>query len=118
MIKARLQNVTQFEQQSAPRRLLNLGAGFRGMTSDARDVKVIELTMDRCRVTPADELRVGAQAWLKLPNLEAMGCSVESIEGADASCVFHRALHPSDVELVKLQARASLVRRKRFGQKT
>ncbi|HEX8643521.1 MAG TPA: Flp family type IVb pilin [Allosphingosinicella sp.] len=103
MIIARLQAVTALEQRSAPRRLLNLGARTRASASAARDVSVAELSPGGCRIAPAGSMQIGDQAWLKLPSLEAVGCSIMSVEDSDAVCVFHRMLHPGEVDLVRAQ---------------
>ena len=115
MLKARLQTVTSSEQRAAPRRLVNLGGHLRGAIAEPRDVRVLDLSRDGCRVTPAGSLVEGAQAWLKLPGIEAIGCSVVWIEAEDAGFAFHRRLHDSEVEFARTSQLAVRVRSQPFG---
>jgi hypothetical protein len=103
MIVARLQTVTALEQRAAPRRLLNLGARSRAAASAPREVSVAELSSGGCRIAPVGSMQIGDQAWLKLPSLEAVGCSIMSVDENDAVCVFHRMLRPGEVDLVRAQ---------------
>ncbi|HEX8217320.1 MAG TPA: hypothetical protein VF577_07635 [Allosphingosinicella sp.] len=117
MLKARLQPITASEQRAAPRRLVNLGAHLRGAIAEASDVRVLDLSREGCRISPIGSMIEGSQAWLKLPGLETIGCSVVWIDSEDAGLAFHRSLHDSDLESAKASRPQVRVRSNAFGLK-
>lgn len=101
MLRARMQQVTAAEQRAAPRRLVNLSAHLRGSVAEPCDVRVLDLSAEGCRISPVGSLVEGAQAWLKLPGIEALGCSVAWTDAEDAGCMFHRHLNASEIEYAR-----------------
>jgi hypothetical protein len=117
MLKARVQQITSAEQRTAPRRLVNLGAHLRGAVAVPADVRVLDLSREGCRITPIGSLVEGSQAWLKLPGVEAIGCSVVRIAADEAGFAFHRMLRDTDVEFARAAQLPARVRSGSFGRK-
>jgi hypothetical protein len=116
-VKARVHIVDSANRRAAPRRAVNLGAHLGGAAPNFVDVRLLDLSEDGCRITSDCGLAEGAQALLKLPGIEAVGCSVAWIDGAEIGFAFHRRLHESEIESVKLQQPAPRARSYSFGTK-
>src|SRR5215217_201929 len=117
MIKARLQPITRSEQRAAPRRLVNLGTHLRSAAAAGSDVRVQDLSQQGCRVTVPGTFEEGDQAWLKLPGLETIGCTIIWAEDGDVGISFHRRLHEAEVASAGTPESILVQRRERFGQK-
>ena len=79
---------------------MNLAAALRDEGAVSGPAKVIDISLDGCRIEAEQPMGPDAEVWLKLPGLETKRARVCWVNGKEAGCEFDTPLHPAELELM------------------
>ncbi|MGZ8282612.1 MAG: PilZ domain-containing protein [Allosphingosinicella sp.] len=102
------------EGRRAERRMVNLAARLRDPGASMADIEVLNLSIAGFQAQGDFALEAGSHVWLKLPGLEAQGCTVVWVENGKAGFEFTSPLHPATLELLVSSGRKP-IRKGHFG---
>jgi hypothetical protein len=80
--------VSAADGRKAVRRTANFGGFVTDAAKGAREARISELSIDGCRLSPALDITVGAELWLKIGGHLPQRATVAWVEDGAAGCEF------------------------------
>jgi hypothetical protein len=99
-INAELSQLPIGNGRKAERRIVNLAAALREAGATTSHVLVLDISAGGFRAEAGDEVQVGCEVWLKLPNFEAKRSRVVWRKGGEVGCEFETPLHDREIQLI------------------
>ena len=92
---AELQSEPKGSKRAAEREQLGMRAGFRKRGYETTKVDILDISRTGFKADCSMALSVGAEVWLKLPNLEPKVAQVVWVDGFMVGCKFEAPFYDS-----------------------